>query len=251
MSEAKIIDRIKKLLSLANSTNEHEAANAAAQAAELMQKHEIKQAQLAEEDEEVEVVNRFVIDESKHLINWRATLMNGLAKSFGCHMFTWRTYSGGKPKMSYNVAGQPSKVDTISYMYQYLVAEVDRLADTAYRQEHLECRKSKVSPPSARAWKNAFRLGAANTIYRRLVNQREQTHKAAMEDGQSNALMIVKKNEAAVEVFIKEKFPELRPNARPVYTSRSGFQAGSEAGKSVGLGSASGRLGAGAKQLGA
>ena len=42
----KMVDRVRKLLSLANSANEHEAAAAAAQAADLMVQFEIEAAML-------------------------------------------------------------------------------------------------------------------------------------------------------------------------------------------------------------
>lgn len=251
MSEEKIIDRIKKLLSLANSTNEHEAAMAAGQAAELMLQHEIKEAQLCDTADEPEDVDLMSLDESGQIIHWKGSLMAGLADSMGCkmHYHKNRVY-GRKASTSYNVVGQPSKVDTIRYMYSYLVGEVDRLADVAFRQEHIECRKSGVPSPSARSWKNSFRLGAAHTIATRLRAQREETHAAAADAGQGVGLMVIKKAEEAVGLYMKQKFPRMRRGAAASHSSSSGYGAGASAGKGVGLGSGGGRLGAGAKQLG-
>lgn len=57
MPTDKIIDRVRKLLELSHSTNEHEAAQAAARAAKLMSEHDVTQAMLnvtAEEDRQPE-----------------------------------------------------------------------------------------------------------------------------------------------------------------------------------------------------
>jgi GNAT superfamily N-acetyltransferase len=251
MSEEKIIDRIRKLLSLSKSANEHEAAQAAARAAELMLKHEIEEAQLGDE-EVVEDVEEEQVDETGQRVPWKAHLQNGLALSMGCQMYTHRRYAGagvGKMVCVYMIVGQPSKVATIKYMYQYLSAEVARLADVAYRQEHLECRRSGVEAPSARSWKNAFRLGAASTIFKRLMEQRKETHVKAAAAGQGTALVVVEKAQEDVAVFVKKHHPRMRQAAAASYSSGSGYSAGAKAGRGVGLGGGA-RLGAGARRLG-
>ena len=246
----KIIDRIKKLLSLSNSTNENEAALAAGRAAELMLKHEIKEAQLCESEEDQEDVDVTQLDETGSIVHWKGTLMGGLADSFGCAMHFQKRRGGCKTVTAYNVVGQPSKVDTIKYMYAYLVGEVERLAGLAYRQEYLECKDSNVDPPSSRSWKNAFRLGASSMIARRLRAQRKETHKEAEATGQGTALVVVKKAEEAVTAFVAQKFPKMKAAASASYSSGSGYGAGATAGKGVGLGGGGGSLGSGAKQLG-
>lgn len=252
MSEEKIIDRIKKLLNLSKSDNEEEAALAAARATELMLKHEIEEAQLGEV-EEVEDVEEQEADRTGQRVPWKSTLQNGLALSQGCQMYTSTKWDSDKRKkfVAYMIVGQPSKVATIRYMYQYLSNEIDRLADRAYRVEHRECRASKVDPPSARAWKNAFRLGAASMIYSRLTEQRKKTHAKAKADGQSTALVVVAKAEEAVELHVKKHHPRMGKAAAASYSSGSGYGAGRAAGKKVGLGGGGKSLGAGAKQLGA
>ncbi len=248
MSE-KIIDRIKKLLSLSESTNENEAALAAARAAELMLKHEIKAAQLCVEDaEDVDTVR---VDESKQIVHWKSNLMAGLARSLGCMFFLQKHRQAGKVTTRYNVAGQPSKVDTISYMYSYLVEEINRLADFAYRRRLHRHHRIGMPVPSARGWKNAFRLGAAATISERLEAQRKETHKAAEDDGQGAALVVVKQAEKAVDLYVARKYPRMGKSAGATYSSGSGYGAGKEAGKSVGLGGTSNAISSGSKQLGA
>lgn len=266
MSDEKIIDKIRKLMKLATSANEHEAALAAAHATELMLKHEIDQAKLAESDdgaEELGEVDEESIDETGSIVPWKGNLAGGLAESQGCYFYYSATpyVRGQKQRRTYMIIGQESKRQTIKYMYQYLCAELIRLADEAFRKAILKHRAEAKEyaasglemgpPPSARAWKNAFRLGAASMIWKRLNEQREETHKEAEESGQSAALVVVAKNAEAVQVWKKENVKKLSKGRGGVFSSGSGFAIGREAGKTVGLGGGERALGQGsAKQLG-
>jgi hypothetical protein len=245
MENIKIIDRIKKLLSLATSANQHEAAQAAALAADLMLKHEIEEAALAPAEAAPEAVEESVLDElGRQHVSWRGIIAAGLSKAHGCACY------GTKEKgiAQTRVVGQPSKVATIRYMYAYLTSETDRLADVAYRDEVLECRKSDVPAPSARGWKNGFRVGCAAEISKRLTAQRKETHAAARIAGQSSALVVVADAERAVERHMRREHPRLRSSSVRT-SSRSGVSAGRAAGGNVSLGG--GRaLGRGAHQLG-
>jgi hypothetical protein len=248
----KIIERIKKLLSLSKSSNEHEAALAAGRAADLMLKHEIQEAQLA--DSPSEGVDLMEMDKSGQVVHWKGNLMGGLADGLGCafHYHRRRVAPGSrKTFISYMIVGQPSKVATIQYMYSYLTAEVTRLADAAYGQEHQECAASDVPPPSSRSWKNAFRLGAARTIAKRLRAQRKETHDAARLSGHSNALVVVEAASKAVQEYVAAEVGPLSRGSQAAHSSRSGYQAGASAGAAVGLGGSGAKLGSGTKRLGA
>lgn len=239
MSHDKIIDRIRKLLALSKSANEHEAAMAAGQAADLMLKHEIEEASLCDAEDTPEGVESETLEKGKQHTSWKRVLANGLCQSFGCQSYGDRLSGMAKTI----IVGQPSKLATIRYMYQYLVAEIERLANATYRAH------ARFTTESARSWKNAFRLGASSAIYKRLLAQREETHAAARIAGQGSALVVVKRSEEAVAAYIKKAVPNLRSSGRASCSSRSGFGAGKSAGERVSLGGGHG-LGAGTKQLG-
>lgn len=242
----KIIDRIRKLLALSESNNEHEAAAAAAQAADLMVKHEIEAAALTTPDNEPEDPTQETLDSSGRRVSWKGSLAHAISLSAGCRSYSASSRGGCKTQ----IVGPPSKLATVRYLYQYLTAEIDRLANKAYGAEHKECVDSNVPAPSARAWKNAFRLGASNTIAGRLLRQRRETQAAAAAAGQSAALVVVKNAEKAVDVYIAKNVGRLGKTSRAQYSSRSGYGAGASAGRGVSLGATGGSLGAGRKQLG-
>lgn len=233
-----IIDKIRKLLALSTSSNEHEAASAAAKAAQLMAEYQLEDAQLRVEDKEgheAEPIVQEQIDTAGRIIHWRGSIASALAKSLGCH--SW--YSGSNIKLF----GRPSAIRTVSYMFQYLTSEVERLACEAWNNN-----EPNITYDSARRWKNAFRIGAATTISNRLREQRKQQEtardiaKAAGGEG-SQALVLLKREDAEVETAYKVLSARFRKVNGPAITSRGGYAAGQAAGANVSL-STGARLGA-------
>lgn len=243
MPEPKIIDRIRKLLALSKSSNEHEAAAAAARAAELMAQHQLSEAALCEV--ELEPVDAHSIDESGKCVSWKGTLANGCARAFCCRMFWnraehWDTKRHRwKQTVRTMVVGRENDVAGVRYMYQYLVKEVARLADEAW--------KEKTRYVSLRSWKNSFRLGCSARIQKRLIDQRKATlGQAAEDESNSQALMRLDEMEAAVNAFCDQL--NLQAGSAP-RCRESGYSDGVRAGDSVSLGGGRGQLGTPATQL--
>jgi len=247
-NKEKILDRIKKLLARAQSNNEHEAALAASMAAELMTEHQIAQAELDPDVSDVEPITEEAIDSDGKRVQWKLNLVGGLAVSLGCkHFFTAGTHGH---QARYYAVGPDSALATLRYMYRYLVGEVERLADQAYREECTECALSGVDRPSARAWKGSFRVACSLTIRARLTEQRAKTMHKAKLAGKSQALMVLDQQSEAITTFMRRKHPHMYTVGSSAGSrSRSGWQAGSAAGQSVHLGGGGPALGAGAKRL--
>lgn len=89
-----VLERVKKLLELAKSDNEHEAAAAAARAAELCLKHEIEEADLEAAkpagEQQVHPAADETIDRDKRAVTWKIYLKMGLCSAFGGDSYTWR-----------------------------------------------------------------------------------------------------------------------------------------------------------------
>jgi hypothetical protein len=236
--EAKIVDRIRKLLALSRSSNEHEAAAAAARAAELMAAHQLEAAMLAEDEQPS--IDAHEIETTGQAVSWRGALASGIAYSFGCCMFWRPRREGGKLSVQLMVVGRSGDVDGVRYMYLYLSREVDRLANRAWNQRHEHARQLE----SARSWKNAFRLGAAATIARRLRAARDQALQAARAAGHeptAHALVRIERDTEAVEQFMAQL--GTRKKAPPTVSAPNALGAGMVAAGSVDLGSDHRRLG--------
>lgn len=88
--EEKIIEKIQKLLSLANSSNENEAMAAALKAQELMAKYEINLSQVQENHEDREIVEKIYFQTGKHeMKKWKYGLASIIANNFMCKTFCY------------------------------------------------------------------------------------------------------------------------------------------------------------------
>lgn len=253
-AELPVLAKIRKLLNLAKSANEHEAALAASRAAELMAEHGLAEAELRVTDATktaepiVEDVGTSATQADKRGVLWKGQLARGVTAAHGCK-FWWHG-------PSIRLLGRKSAVQAADYTITWLVGEVERLADAAWNDE------GSWGGGNARAWKNSFLLGCAMRIAERLIEQAKahpelaivHTHKAgrgavALPALQSTALVVLAKD--AIEVCrewdrVAEKFTARRG---PTVSNRGAYAQGHEAGGNVNLGG--GRaLGAGAKRLG-
>lgn len=83
MEDNKVLDKIKKLLALSKSPNEHEAQAAMLKAQELMAKYNIS----VEESVETEITYTSTIAETSGNSTFRAPLSAIIAKNFRCEVF--------------------------------------------------------------------------------------------------------------------------------------------------------------------
>lgn len=256
----KIADRIRKLLELSHSTNEHEAATAGARAAEMMSEHNITEAMLqvvdADDAAQAEtraregIVEQGLPEQSERKIAWRDRIADAVAKSFDCQTLYWNN--------NLQAIGRESNVQGWRYTCQYLFSEVARLADEAWLQDGADLAAVGQRP---RAWKGAFRLGAADTVANRLYLQRKERDEreragaskaaALLSDGSAagnqlalvrtdRAIAILEKDRAEVLAAFKKRTEGWKKTGGlgRSQRTRSGYRAGREAGEKITLGGA-------------
>jgi hypothetical protein len=116
-------------------------------------------------------------------------------------------------------------------MYEYLTREIHRLADEKWME--------LGDGSSARAWKNAFRLGAAHTVRNRLVSERQESEtrresKLLQGGDDSKALArVARDDEEVARAYKNLGFGVARGGT---ISNRDGYSAGRRAGQSIGLG---------------
>ncbi len=246
MSRDKVIKRVRKLLALAEGkANEHESANALAQAQRLMDEYKLTQALVeAESDEDaprtIEEELRSWEDPidvmgGKKTVRWKGTLAFVLARANGCHV--WWGYQGGKRTL--NVIGGASDAAAVRYLYQYTIREIDRL--------------SKQYKGNGRTWLNNFKLGCVDAIKRKL---REARDAMVTDYAKSRGVALVKVADAMAQVDRRaddaKAFGKRQLGLRPMSTSYSRYdrtarEQGREDGKRINLGAGKG-LGAGRRR---
>jgi hypothetical protein len=220
-----VIDKVKKLLALSKSTNPHEAATAAARAAELMFEHKLEAADLelsGEGKRPVEAVTEATLHQGKWREFWKGNLANAVAQAMGCRVYWLGSHL--------QIIGRKSDTETVRYLYGFLVLEIERMAAETWRERSAQVREHGTK------WKNAFRWGAVHAIAVRL---REQGGARAA-TANAGALVLLRKDEAEVDDAMKRL--KLRRLSCTAASSEDGYAEGHRAGRALELSGARGAI---------
>lgn len=233
-----IMERIRKLLVLAERGTEHEATAAAAAAQKLMATHQLTEAILSVgTDAKVEeVITTSMESFASHVATWKGSLATQLGRANACEVYIWRSSRG--PEL--RIIGPESVSNTVSQLYLWLVAEINQLA-------------AKEAQGQGKAYANAWRWGCADRIGKRVMEAARQARKDAEEEAKAVAVLeagepgtgLARVNAALARLesdFARiqevKKQLHLRKGAPVRTNSRSGYEAGLEAGDRINLSSA-------------
>lgn len=121
---AKVMEKIRKLLALAKSSNEHEAALAADRAQALLAEYNLTHADVEDNAQPVEEDD----DTETDSYPWRRPLGTWVAKMFFCH-YMYSTFKRRKTSYDRHIfVGRPHNIVVAKLMFEYLIATVERLA---------------------------------------------------------------------------------------------------------------------------
>jgi hypothetical protein len=164
MEKTPIIEKIKKLLALANSSNEHEAALAAGHAQRLLSEHNLAMADIeaAHRPDKADKVETSV---SKSLPKWLRHLSAGVSTAFDCQAI----HHPATGKMTF--IGVGADVQIAVYTFTYLDRTVRKLCSN-YMKQHVS---STIANRHRELMRQSYYLGAVSTISARLREQKVQT----------------------------------------------------------------------------
>ena len=209
-SQDRLIDRIKKLLALANNNpSAEEAASAAAMAMRLMRKYNLESADLqAHELRKEGTIIRAVVENGPNykvrVASWFNVLVTGVAQSLGCE--TTISYNPSRTGMAMYLHGARQDVEVANWLINYLHVQIDKLADAHWKDKSLLIRLRNDRAPYASERtreKNNYRFGLAISVLQRV----KEVYGADEEDvkgaSSANALVALKNQ------LIREQFPNL------------------------------------------
>lgn len=208
-----ITAKIQKLLSLANSDNQHEAELASKKANELLVKHNLKMQDVESHNENYD--DDVLCDKAKKSAEDKF-ILSILNKFFFVQTVQDRIRDRvtGRNVTRIHILGKKSNVEVATYVYQYLTRAFKTLW-TQYKAEH--------GCPSN--YKQAFYLG----LHTGLCNQLEQTKKDVE---QETGLVVVK--DADLADFVASTLGKTRSvSSKAAIRDRGAVQAGTEAGKNI------------------
>ncbi len=164
MESSPIIDKIRKLLALANSSNEHEAALAAAHAQRLLSAHNLAMADI-ETQCRPEKADQIETASSKKLPKWLRQLVAGVGSAFDCQTI----HHPGNGKLTF--VGVGADLQVAVYTFTYLEKAVRRIC-SQYMKVHAH---SLSSSRQRELLRHSYYLGAVSTINRMLASQKRET----------------------------------------------------------------------------
>lgn len=214
----KVLDKVRKLLSLAESDNENEARIAMERANELLLRHNLSMQDVESHTDIIERTTgeefQFSKAEDKFVIS--------LLRQF----FFVRAIYSAKPTGQVNSAGQRVRMQTLSFVglpqnteiavftYFYLV--------TSYRRLWLEYKRANGASEKAR---QAYYLGLTSSIEERLTAKKKQVE---TETG------LVWVGDQAIAKYLSKMNLQSK-GASKIYGNSQAQQAGAEAGKTLNL----------------
>ena len=199
------IRRIGKLLALAGSNNEHEAALAMEKASQLMARHNLQQVQ---EDAHSEFTSLIINGKSKRLERWQHKICAILLRFFYVKVVTASLYDPRQDTLhkTIEIFGRQENVAIAEYCYAFLAGKLASL----WQQN-----KKKAAGKGLRA-RNSYYLGLLQGFYDKLLAQealtawlrpeKRETEGAA----ETNMAVLIQAEETALDRFVGMRFPRLR-----------------------------------------
>jgi hypothetical protein len=164
LDKTPITDKIKKLLALADSCNEHEAALAAAHVQRLLAAHNLAMADITS-SEKPDKADRVETDVARNLPKWVRLLSAGVSSAFDCQAI----HHPATGKMTF--IGVGADVQVCAYTFTYLDRTVRKLC-SGYLKRYAV---ATIAGRQRELMRHSYYLGAVSTITRQLQDQKRQT----------------------------------------------------------------------------
>lgn len=193
MTRARVIEKVRKLLALSNSSNEHEAALAAAHAQRLLAEHNLAMSELDVREEGAGEVELRV---ARTVPKWLSSLFATVANGFDC--FPIVTTTASHSRLRFIGVGEDPAV--ASCTLQFLMHELRRLANAYLRSS--EAGEGRRSATDRQRVRTSYLLGGVQGVRQALAAQKAQTPTT------STALVPVK--DALIKQYREEQIGAVR-----------------------------------------
>ncbi len=220
----KIIEKIKKMLALSKSANEHEAALAASKAKEMLDNHNLEMAEIDEADIEVDKYsilddryNKNETEREEHREKghnwpvWKRRLVGAIANNMDLGFYIGVTYKKSYTKMM--LVGTKTDVQVAEYLLIYLVRQIKTLTRKYAKDSGINNRLEY--------YKNSYRLGIIRTLENRFIEMKHTSH-IKMESTSTGKDLVVVKNGAIEKELSKLDFSKFRSRSSIINTDAYG-----------------------------
>lgn len=229
-SNQKILRKAQALLARSQSSNEHEAALAAAKFTEYAQRYDLA---LSSEDlliaSELPEIEDQIVAVSQKANNWRVILLSKLAYVNACDMY-WRRNAAF---VEWHMVGREHRLDQIVWLYDYLEEAITRIVKTEQKA---------VTQAKGSAYWNSFRVGLASRISQKLLddfNQRTRIGIKSDNPGENITALMIQNwytlETKSVNDYIENQNYSFSRTGIMTYSDEAGYSAGNKAGEQINL----------------
>lgn len=222
MSDTKILEKVRKLLAMANheNSNEHERDTAMRQAHALLTKHGLDMVSVANhEREKLDPRGDFVHEDWS--MPWTRTVRQAIAKLFMCDYIMGSKINGTRQRHFF--IGRASNATTAEYMSVFVVGSI--LKEGRSRYGH------NLSPQT-----RAFGAGAAARLIQRVNEMIEaKVQEVQVSDGKGLALVDLRTSEESDNLAFTKDWGVKTLASRSGKLDSGAYRAGHEHADSIGL----------------
>ncbi|MEG5041592.1 MULTISPECIES: DUF2786 domain-containing protein [unclassified Microcoleus] len=222
MADTSIVERIKKLLALATSSNENESTAAAQKASLLLAQYNLSLADLGPSHQEE--IDENSVETTSKFVTWKMMLLSGIADANGCNAMR-NTYTG-----SMFLVGTSTNLIVCKHLYEYLSSAIEKRAN--YRKGN----------GRGLAYLNAFRVGCATRLRQRLLEQKQEMEESGIPgsgDVAATPGIVVRsmfeKNQQAIADYLEGRGAKVKTRSGSQVSSAAGFYSGYEVGDKISL----------------
>ena len=235
-NQSAITAKIQKLLALATSSNEHEAASAATKAHAMLAEHNLSMASVqATDDTSNDMGHNEHSNSDSSKEQWIIQLWSATAKLYFCgYFFCKNPYD---QTISHTLVGSPANSAAAASMAKFLTDTVQALSKRNSGPD-LFCSDPSTKPRSV-LWLRTFRTGASETICTRLRDRLKELKAGQQSQNDianaNNLPALYKSTEQEVAAYTAQNFNLKSSRPSKARLDPGAYKAGRSAGTHIGL----------------
>ena len=219
------VEKVRRLLKLAQSDNPSEAANAMAMAQRIMARHRVTEAQLEQPDlDEIALWRDEPLERGGAIAGWRQALGGAIAEANDC-LCLLSTEPDADGQYVLTVAGRRADFDAVLVMYRWIIDRIDAIA-RAQARRHAAGHGARMM---GRRWIESFRQGAAAEVEVRVHRERRRQVRALAVDPKTASALAVRHD--AVDRWAEENIAQEEPPDHVADVDSEAFALGALAGR--------------------
>jgi hypothetical protein len=209
MTKDEAIEKVKKLLALSRSPNEHEAALAATKAKQILDQYNLSGINFDEESKRPNFIKEFLVP-IDNLEQWNNEISKVVMEVYNCSIFL--IYEDDRP--NFIVFGEEANGKIAAYVLDYMIKSVNRMAEECWERQQsgewiditeliLNHQFSMKGLIDKELFLGSYKIGAAIRICEKLMMRLK-----SKEISKEKALIIVMKGAVIEHVEMKYGHPK-------------------------------------------